>query len=216
MATGILIENPDGFVKIDETYARFRVVQSGTMATPGPIAIPVQSIPPIVFLRPSSYGVPFRVGTIYTDKFYAYSGNANGSPQVSLAYRVISSTGLLAPVAGSYGLNVYGSSGGLLFTSQDLFMNIDTVINYSVVSGAQEFVVPTPEFGSRYIAMVGPNMTRMYTSGSYYYTFAQSFTLLSETRISLNEIAFTPTSMPISLGSYSQIGSQCTLISGYI
>jgi len=216
MANGILIENPNGFVKIDETYARFRVIQSGSMSTPGPVYFPAQSIPPIVFIRPSGYGVPFRVGTRYTDRFWAYSGNSNGAPEVSLSYQVISSTGLVAPVAGSFGLNVYGSSGEVLFTSQDLFMNIDTVINYSVVSGAQEFTVPTPEFGSRYIAMVGPNLTRMFTSGSYYYIYGQSFTLLSETRIRLNEIAFTPTYMPMSLGSYSQIGSQCTLISGYI
>lgn len=216
MAYGIYIENPNGFIKIDESYARFRILQSGTLTTPGPVMVPTQSQQPLVFIRPSAYGVPFRVGSLYVDRFWVYSGNYNGAPEVNLDYRVVNRSDLIAVPTGVFGINVMGPTGALLFTSEDRFINIDTVINFTISSSIQDFTVPAPEFGTRFIAMVGPNVIRMVPSGTYMTSYCQYMTLLNETTIRVGEVAFAPVNMYFALPGLSIIGQPCTLISGYL
>lgn len=215
MAHGIYIENPSGFVKVDETYGRYRILQQGSMNTPGPVYFTAQSQEPLIFCRPSSYGGKLRVGSLYTDRFWLYSGNASGAPEVAANYAVINRSDLVGVPSG-YGLNVLAPDSKLLFSSQDKFVNVDTVITYTISSVTQTFDLPAPEFGQRYFAMLGPNITRSQWSANYMYIWAQAMTLLSETQIQISEQSMAPVYFPANLGASSILGAACTLISGYL
>lgn len=217
MAYGIEIYNPSNIIKIDDIYSRYGIVQTGYMSTPGPVTVsPTQSQPPLVFVRPNAYGTRWRVGLSDTNSFEAYSGLYNGTPQIGLEYALSVPLAFKAMTDSGYGFRVRNSAGQVTFDSFTKYLNIDYVVAFSIQSYDQQFYMAAPPFGRRFVAMLGPNVTRLVASGTYMTSYAMCMTLNSEGHITVGETAFVTNNMFFALPSYSLTGMTSILISGYL
>lgn len=199
MSYGLLITNPDGYVKLDDTYPRYNVLQQGVCDTLYDTSFTTQSQMPLVFVRPSAYGDKILPLTIDLDSFRIDGANADLGEVFSVDYAVMNRFDFTSIPSGQ-GFNVLDGSSNLLFSSQGTFFNIDAIISYTLSTTPQTITVPAPEFGERYIAFMGHKGVRQEWISSYIHYWARAAALLSETQIEVSErempTQYSPTSVP--------------------
>lgn len=164
MTYGFQSRSSGDFVQIDDSYANFRVLQSGTATSNFWVTFPAQSVKPTIMVRwpAGKYMCLQDAETITTTRFWAF--NPAGGANYVYSYVI------LIPMAGTvsadpYGLRVFDSSSVCVFDSGLSYMSLDqvnvldfTLTTFQAIGGITRprYVVypvsyPTPPSGSRYI-----------------------------------------------------------------
>lgn len=215
MAFGLAIWTPSGYIKIDPSYSRYKIVQSGagTAGTGVNLATPNAGV--IVFTRPSTYNTWLTMQPVTTTSFMIAQIGTNGA---GFSYRVLKRFSSETPVTSGFGLNLYGASGEFLYSSANPTINIDYVATCTLAAAVQNFTLPSVPFGSRFIAMTVPSFAAIVTtvSPSSFKTWDFEFCLTSETNLAIRSSLSVNATFNLGYNlSNNMYGKTVTLIGGY-
>jgi hypothetical protein len=149
MSYGIEIQNPSGYVVVDDQYKRMVVTQSGTANTSAVVMYSPQPTNPIVFIRPPTGTWFIRIGSA-TDRFSILP--VYGSASFSYDYYVVDhDPSKWALDSGSSGLIVTDAANNKIFDSRSKFINVDTTVTWNLSKTALAVATPYPNFGRRFV-----------------------------------------------------------------
>ena len=131
MSYGLEIYNQSSFLQIDDKYPQYVVIASGTATENTDVYFPTQSGPPLIMVRPDGAGGDYFIGRIshlFNDHFKALMNHVGATFQ----YKVLKPVNELSEPTSGYGLVVRGSSGQVVFNSQQVDMfRVATVITFT-------------------------------------------------------------------------------------
>lgn len=183
MSFGFYSTNEDGFVQVDETFRRSGLV--GRHVAPRQISwggdfyvyqvqVPCQGFmgpwceydvgispalprPSHIFLRPSHGHWTFLSHWSYLSIFNPLDSGPDAIESLAVEFVRPLSPDTFLFEASPYGMQVFSSSGGLLFDSRYLIVTIDSVILHTVKNANVEdtYTLPAPTHGRRFILVSG-------------------------------------------------------------
>lgn len=223
MSYGLLVNNPSGYVLLDDSYPRYNVLQAGSGSALSNVYFPEQTQSPLIFIRTTDYGDSFMPVSADLnaninpgeDHFVLLGTNADLGDTFGFSYVICSRFDLETPPSG-IGFNILDASSNLLFSSQGLFFNIDTITQYNLTTDPLTVTLPTPAFGQRYVAFMGPKEVKHTWSANYYYPWVRTIKTLSETQIELSTRAMPAAYYPTSISGADHTGSTFTVVSGFL
>lgn len=128
MSYGLLITNDSGYIQIDDTYANFTQIASGSVSTSANVtasfSYPDCGIVPLILISPGAWGVCYcNFGISGT------SASLRTNAATSFTYRVLVPTYSVGQSSDAWGLRVWRPDGNIVYDSGRPNLRVLTVVS---------------------------------------------------------------------------------------
>ena len=203
MSYGLRVYNDSGYLQIDQDFANYQIIQSGTFTIGSSSAISptISHSGPndgsnLVFVKP-----PFSASNVIIDGSSVVGGSSfavYGDPG-TYSYFVAARATALSASSETYGLRVYNSGGGLVFDSGRKTLNIKSISYPAATINATNTEGPiyttylsAPASGKSHYVLLNPLtfVEDIQIESEYWETYKMGAAMISNTEVRVHSKVF--------------------------